>query len=196
MDSELKFFDTAIALTPVTTTGTVIASLNLVAQGTEEDQRIGRSIDVGELAFRYSLSLPLTAASATLPDGDTVRRIVFLDRQTNGAAAAVLDILQTADIHSFLNLSNQGRFTILIDEVMDMVALSTAITPGGNFNSPSVHKEIVWATDIDAVVEFNSTTGVIAEIRSNNLGVLFISHDGVAEMDGITRIRYFDFWIK
>lgn len=192
MDVEHLFFDTAIALTPTLSGGSVIPSLNLIPQNTTESGRVGREVVVKSVALRFTLSLPQVVASGTLPDGNTVRVIVFVDHQCNGATAVVLDVLQTANIHSFSNLSNSGRFTILMDEFRDLVALSTAITPGGNFNSPSVHLENIHEFDVEEVLEFSGVDGTIDELRSNNFGVLFISHDGSAEMDRFTRIRYSD----
>lgn len=189
-EGELKFVDTAIGISPVLITGSIVSTLNVIPQGDGESQRLGRSVLLSGVALRYTLSLPEVVASATLPDGDTVRRILYIDHQCNGAAAVPLDVLETASIHSFYNLSNRGRFTILSDEFRDMVALSTAITPGGNFNSPSVHSENVWAFDLDNVIEFDGVDGTIDEMTTNNLGILYISHDGVAETGGFARIRY------
>lgn len=189
---ELKFVDKSITLEPIIVTGALFNTLNLIPQGQTESQRVGRTVLVKRIGLRYTLTLPKVTSSATLPDGDIVRRILFLDRQANGATAQILDILDSLDIHSFYSEANKDRFWIIADTIRDIVAVSTAITPGGNFNSPSVHLENVHYYDLNDVIEFDGADGTIDEITSNNLGLMFISHDGIVGVNGIIRVWYLD----
>ena len=55
-----------------------------------------------------------------------MRVMLYHDKQANGATAAVLDILESADYQSFNNLVNSGRFRILMDRTYAMNYLTLA----------------------------------------------------------------------
>lgn len=186
---ELKAVDTTVSHVPSSTSGTITSSVNVVAQGSGEDERVGRKINIKALHFRYRLTLPLVNASATEPDSDLVRVIFFVDRQTNGTAATVTDVLESADVHSYCNLSNQGRFAIIWDRVDILTAVATTKV-GADYFSPSVHDLESFDQSINVPVEFSGVTGAVSEMTSHNIGVLSISLNGLGNLDGISRIRY------
>lgn len=191
--SEYKYLNTAISATTSTAGSIINDSLNLVEQGTDEDQRVGRSIFVTEVAAKYTITLPTVTASATQPDSDVVRVVVFLDFQANGTTAAVTDVLDSVDIHSFVNLANQERFLVMEDKILDIVALATDYISGAaNYYSPSVHVEDSFSQFTMFGVDFSGTTGVIGEVSSANVGILAISLNGIATIEGIARIRFID----
>ena len=45
---------------------------------------------------------------------------------------------------------------------------------------------------VNIPLEFSGTTGVIGELKVNNIGVLVISAAGAVKMDYVCRIRYSD----
>lgn len=184
--SENKFKDFDTAVTPVATTGDIVLnSICTIAQGTNESERIGRKATITKVLWRYSVKL---ATTATIADSsDIVRVILYVDKQCNGAAAAVTDILDAAQFDSFLKLENSGRFRILMDK-FHTVSAQAGIA--GN-----IGEVIVFRTkfcDVNLPIEYSSTTGAIAEIRSNNIGILAISKSAHCVFDGKLRIRYSD----
>lgn len=184
---ELKNLDTIVGAFTVTAAGVIAnPSLNLVPQGVTDVTRVGRKIRVKSLHMRGSIFLP----SSGQPDegSDVVRMIIYLDKQANKAAPAVLDILETASYQSFNNLNNRGRFLILSDK-------STAIsfTAGEAANSFEVQRTMKFNKKLNIPVEFSGADGLIGEITSNNLGILAISQAGQMQLAYTTRIRYTDF---
>lgn len=189
-DGELKFHDVDLDDAVVSGGGTVTATINIIPQGTTEVERIGRKCNIRKIAWRYSLSLP-AAAGATLVSGDILRMILFIDKQANGATAAVTDVLESAHYQSFNNLSNSGRFRILMDKTYDLN--NTAGAGDGAVNdSPLWEISDSFYKDCNIPIEFSSTTGAITEIRSNNLGVLLISRGGSPKLDSKFRLRFSD----
>ncbi len=186
---ELKFHDVDLDDAVVAATGTVTASVNLIAQGTTESTRIGRKCTIRSIGWRMTIDLPnSTAASAT---ADVVRVIMFVDKQANGATATVTGILESADYQSFNNLANKSRFRTLMDRTYDL----QAATGGGDGTTEDYGKEFVTDTffkKVNIPVEYDSTTGAITEIRSNNIGVLMISLSGLAGFESKIRLRYSD----
>ena len=135
----------------------------------------------------------LAQTSTASEAADIVRIIVYQDKQTNGTAATVTGILETADYRSFNNLANRQRFKVIKD-------MTLPINQGGGSTSGSINygEHIVpfsFFKKCRTPIEFDNsaTTGAITTQRSNNFGVLIISRDGTATYEYTTRIRYEDF---
>ena len=175
---EAKFKDTAKAeTTPATTGGISDSSLVVIPQNTTESGRIGRKVLVTKLFMNGHIHIPTTSNNDET--SDILRMILYLDKQCNGAAATVTDILESADILSYRNLANSNRFTVLADKKW---AISCSVG-SGNGTSDSFaesYKPFKVNKMLKVPIEYDSTTGAITEIRSNNIGVLVITETGVA----------------
>ncbi len=106
---ELKFFDTLKAATTVTETGTILDdSLVHIPQGVTESERVGRKCTLRSIHIKGTfLNSNVTSVNDTK---NGVRIIMYLDKQANGATAAVSDVLEDITevngYNSFRNLSN------------------------------------------------------------------------------------------
>ncbi len=114
---------------------------------------------------------------------------MYLDKQANGAAAAVSDISETATWRTFNNLSNSGRFVILMDKTINMNYCTLGIDGVTNrkmqvFYDDQFHKKV------NIPIEFSGITGGITEIKSNNIGILLFSRQGLVEFNSNVRVRY------
>ena len=186
---ELKFHDLDINDATIAANGTIAqASVNIIAQGVTEVQRVGRKCTIRNINWRFNIRLPEGTASSTT--SDTVRVMVYHDKQTNGAAAAVTDILETDDYQSFNNLSNKSRFRTLMDRTYD---LNTDLSGDGTtVDSPRFNINDSFFKKCNISIEYDSTTGAITEQRSNNIGVLLLSKNGLCTFDSKMRVRYSD----
>ncbi len=188
-DRELKFHDLDIDDVVVAAGGTIAQdSCNLIAQGLTESTRVGRKLNIKSILWRWSIIMA-GATNAGLTT-ETLRVILYLDKQANGATAAVTDILESADYQSFNNLSNKNRFKTLMDRTYSLSA-------GGGTNSGAIQFGEVQEEDMlfmacDIPIEYSLTTGVIAGIRSNNIGVLLLSREGIALFGSKMRLRFAD----
>lgn len=189
---ELKFFDVPLTDAVVATAGTITDSINKIAQGVTEVTRVGRKCTIRSIGFRYKITLSEVDAVATPGPGDSVRIMVYLDKQCNGATAAVLDILETANYLSFRNLANSGRFVILHDVTKDLNFLTLASDNAAVVSSADVSRNYTFYKKCGIPIEFNATTGAITEIRSNNFGLLVISSSGACALDMNFRLRFSD----
>jgi len=190
-NAELKFFDTATSFT-TDITGEVPATgqLCLIPQGVTESTRIGRKAVIKSIQMKGSMLYNPGAAST-----DTVGAVghvyVVLDKQANGAAAAVTDVLTSASMGSaFINLANSERFIILKKFIV-----SFNPGAGASGSASSVKRPYSWYSKYNIPLEFSSTTGAITEIRSNNV-FLLAGIDGAQDdsitVTGAVRIRYSD----
>lgn len=126
-----------------------------------------------------------------------MRLILFVDKQTNGASAVPADILQsTPVIQSFNNLVNKDRFHVLMDRIIEMPVKTMTmtrdpITPfAEEFWSPEQVQQGACFKKIEVPIEYSGPTGGISELRSNNISMLCISTNGIADIFVITRVRF------
>lgn len=190
---ELKFKDTTVAAALSLIVGTIhSSSLVAIPQDGTESGRVGRKVTVKAVHVR-GLSV-LAGTSDNNQADDTIRLMLVLDKQANGAAPSVTDILETASIDSFNNLANKSRFRILKDSKIVMNTYSGGLggttTDSGNRTLP-----FEWhINNLNLPIEYDNsaTTGALATIRSNNLLVLGISSDQTATIRFTARVRYTD----
>lgn len=121
VNSEMKFFDYAPGALTATSSGTV-ALLNGMVQGTDANTRVGNSIMDKYINCKLIVSRN-SAATLTY-----FRYIVFVDKNNQGTAPAVLDVLSLATVSSQKNLDNTDRFWVLADRTiaLDNTGRSTA----------------------------------------------------------------------
>lgn len=185
---EFKFFDTNLAFT-FDSTGEVPATgqLCLIPQGVTQSQRVGRRCKIHSIQLRLHYSYD--AGTTTYPP------ILYLylvqDRQTNGAAAAVTDVLTSATMSiAMINMANSARFRIIKRIVIKM-------TPqAGIFSTPldstAFHD---YYKKCSIPLDFSSTTGAITELKTNNLFLLAggnATTDDLVALSGTCRLRFSD----
>ncbi len=189
---EKKFFDTTLAATNFSTAGTIANnSLVVIPEGDGESARIGRKIVVTNLRMRGMVQLPSRTDSGS---STQYRIIVYVDTQTNGAAATATNILETADFRSWRNLANQERFQILMDKSRVINVQSSTITAADAIATQQVNHVFKYSKKCNLAIMYDNsaTTGAIGTQRSNNIGVLIIAENGIPTIQYIARVRFRD----
>lgn len=189
--NERKFFDTSLNFT-VDTTGEVPATgqLALIPQGTTESSRIGRKACIKSIHIR--------AGAFYIPGADTVGSTVsyiylVLDKQCNGAAAAITDVLTSSNMSlGMVNMANSERFVILKRFI---VPFQAGAGVSGAYGQDRKALEFFHKCSIP--MEWSSTTGAIAEIKSHNLFLLAGNEGGTGTDDSVSivgtcRLRFSD----
>ncbi len=191
--AELKFHDLDIDDAVIAINGSIAEdSCNSIAQGVTESTRIGRKCTVRQINWRFKIELAEVDGGTDPQNNETIRVILYLDKQANGAAATVTAILESDDFQSFNNLANKSRFRTLMDRTYDFN------TPAGAGNgttsdwaSTSMNDSLYKKVNIP--LEFSSTTGAITEMTSNNIGVLLIAKAGnITSFASKMRLRFSD----
>lgn len=183
---EKKYFDTALSFT-LDNTGEVPATgqLVLIPQGDTETTRDGRQCMIESVQIRANMSFqPGASASAS-----TVATLMLVqDTQTNGAAAAVTDVMTSANLWSALiYMPNSNRFKVL-------KRWDCEFQPGAGvtaaYNSVNHHLEYYSKQKIP--LEFSAGTGALTELKSNNLFLLAgaVGSDDLVQVDGNCRVRF------
>ncbi len=186
---ELKFHDLDVNDIAVAAGANIVApSCNLIAQNVTETGRDGRKCTVKNIGWKFQLKLNIFAGT-TLDYGDTIRVILYLDKQCNGATAVNTDILETADFQSFNNLANKSRFKTLMDRTYDINMMAAAGDGAVNDSAPVVINDSFYKK-CNIPLEFDGATGAITELRSNNIGVMICGEIGVAGFQSKMRLRF------
>jgi len=210
--SEYKFLDTnigtgeiggpiAVPLGPVA----LIQPLNLLKLGTGSTNRIGSKVQMRSvywsLMFGYNaedVDPTVDIANVNCP----CRMMIVYDKQTNGAAFAISDLLTTfsgvdnltprvIDTNSPNNLNNRDRFVVLADKRFIMQS-----------NGPSA-RHIKKYKKLNTPVTYKSgnSTGVIGEITTGGLFLVLYRDTELADKNdpiqkitctGDIRIRFQD----
>ncbi len=189
---EYKFHDVTISDAILANNWTILNSGTLltIAAGTGESQRVGRKISIRKIGFRYTIALLLGTSSTST--SSSVRVMVYLDKQTNKLTAALGDIVEDDTFYTFNNLSNKGRFVILMDRTHDIS--STAGAGDGTTNDFGENiKAFTFFKECNIPIEYNSTAGALSEMTSNNIAIMvFSSENAIARIDGNFRFRFSD----
>lgn len=191
--SELKFLDTTLNTTAITTAGVIINNtINNIVEGSDFNERIGRKVNITSIHFRGAY---LEEAQTTLANmSNNVRIIIYLDQQCNAAAATVTDVLASADEKSFNNLNNSERFKILKDWFFTINHTAQSVLTGPVYSTHRVQKTLIWNKKCDIPLKFNATNGgTVADLTSNNIGILGIAQSANGgSLDVGVRIRFRD----
>lgn len=186
--SENKFFDTALSFN-FDNTGEVPATgqLSLIPQGVTESTRVGRKAVVKSIHIRGN-AIYIPAASTI--GADLCYLYVVLNKQCNGAAAGVTDVLTSNNMNAgMINLANSERFVILKRFVLDFESSAGVSTA---YSADTMQVE--WYHKCNIPLEFSSTTGAITELKSNNIFLLAGAgvEDDKTSFAGTCRLRFSD----
>ncbi len=185
---------------PTVLTGTATGTFITLVQGTGEDERIGRKYIIKSFWWKIALESttagPSTDFAVIQKDASDVYRIIlYVDKQTNAAAAAGVDLLEGSATDSYLafrELVNKGRFVVLKDITRVLTSTVQATHTGSTFSYTTPRKKsfltIYWRGNIP--IEANSTTAAITNLRTNNICAMIMSENGNIKMESRYRIRY------
>lgn len=192
--TERKFFDNSIAastLMPAATATWAFSLLNGIAQGTDANQRVGRTVEWASLFMRISVSV--TATTAGLPD--KYRVVLVYDKQNNASAAlpAPTDVFTDNAIQGLQNLDNRSRFIILLDKYFYLGPATTA-----NGGVPTVQDKVYFLRKNIKQLRsvYNGAGATIGTINTGSIFVGVCGHGGLITTppSGVfkVRLRYTD----
>jgi len=183
---ETKYFDTGNTDTGDATAGN-INLLCTVPQDATETGRVGRKINVKTINIRAYFTLDSQGTNP--PTGAIVRWMIVLDKQTNGATFAMSDLLSQVVPNGFRNLDNVDRFVVLKDK---SITLNCMTMNGTTSSAINYSRQVRFTKKCNIPIEYSGTTGVIGQVRSNNIYFVYISSDIASNAIWKGRIRYTD----
>jgi len=180
--SETHYVDVVSGVTtptPISSTATFVC-LNGTLEGSGAYNRIGRRINLRSLYLngRFGPEASITAARAA---PTYIRAMVVYDLATNGSTPTLANLLQSETnagassntVFSGNNMSNRGRFQILMDERFVMPTITSAVVPLSDQNM-LVQRYIQLR---DKVTEYKASTGADTDITIGGLYLVLLSDD-------------------
>lgn len=170
--------------------------LSLIPQGVGPSQRVGYKVCWKSLLFRMTLVLVQREAQPISVAGisNTVRIILYMDKQTNGAPASVADVLESTTVRSPMRIENSHRFRVIKDWLIDINRTSlTQDATGTNFSTTQLRKSFKLYKKLNVPQQYDGSTGLIATVRDYSLGVIVIPSPGEQiNFHWYSRLRYTD----
>ncbi|AXH75673.1 MAG: coat protein [Cressdnaviricota sp.] len=191
---EKKYWDTGINLSAIAAVGQCLSSINLIPQDTSKNGRIGNKCTAVNINVHGVLILPAAVSGVTLV-GTRVRIILYVDKQCNGVTAQPADLIKDSPtggtfVNSFRNMDNVDRFIVLKDKTFTMNYLTAGTATEA---AASVLREYKFNKKCSIPLDYSATTGALTEIRSNNIGMMFISDtNNQVSFQQISRVKFSD----
>jgi len=120
--------------------------------------------------------------------------MIVEDMQANGQLAAITDILQSANVHSFMNMNNRERFKVHWDQVYAFGIFNATATQA-LVSSPTCYT-YEYYKKVNIPMVFEGTANTIGSISA---GALLLVHIGAADAGtndliapAICRCRFID----
>lgn len=208
---EYKWFDVNANAAIPYGVATAFQSTALVAQGAGPNQRIGRAITIRSIDVKINLNTywqpggPGVPIGGQQPQAVSYRVDLILDKQANGALPLAGDIYDTTiptvdACNKFPNLYNSDRFVWLKRWEGDMNPPSFASNPAVALaNIVSIDRTLKVSKKCNIRMEFSGATGATAEIRSNNIFLVYsaaVANTGTNQVTSVqsadSRIRFTD----
>lgn len=163
---------------------TATNALAFVPRGTGPSDRIGRKIYIHEIYYRFDIQNILVS------EDNKISVAIVQDRQCNGAAPSALDVMDTNNFQSFLNMENSNRFKILYRKNVLLAARSA----NNNGSYRSVEGRLRFKQPI--LINFDEAdpgTGV-GNLQSNNIFLMLYNGSTTtnASVRSNIRLRYTD----
>jgi len=176
----LKFIDFTVAGQGTIAVPAVIKDITVIPQGVGQSERIGRKIVFKKIEIRGLLTVSASS--------DPVRFVLIQDKQTNGAAFTVAEVMDND--YSYLPLNfrereNKERFKLLWDRT---VIANAAIT--GVNHIYKVFKTI--KCNIPVVYDATASTGAVATQRINSVRLVTGGFQTTGVIDMVIRVWYTD----
>jgi len=167
---------------PIVLVGGQILLFNALERGTDYDTRLGRQITMKNLQMTLNFEGNEAYIAASGPQN--VRCLLIYDKQCNGVAPTLLNVLVTATAFSLRNLNYRNRFRVIMDKVYNIDGVSRLeFTKKYYINLRS------------RITTYNEgDDGDVGDISTGSLYMLFISD---CAADGPTvryhaRLKFFD----
>lgn len=190
---EKKFFDGEKTLVTVAQdAGTLLnESLNLIQEGTEPFDRIGRKCTITNILIRGNALLNATTAAGDAHD--SVRIILVLDRQANGTALTNMNSILTNGgaehgTFQFNDLNFVRRFKILWDKTITMNVSGAGLSATDSWSA--THRDFHYYKKVKISLFFDLAAAAMANVESNNLVMLAVSTHGLAAIRYSWRLRF------
>ena len=175
---EIKTFDTVVTHIGNSTDWSYVlqSSLALIRLGAGSQQRNGRQLRLMGIDVRFIIN----TGNVTAPTlGQPYSLHMIQDKQANGSTPSINQIYTSANRYSLPDTKYLQRFKWLhsVERTLGCTTANTMVT----FNFPC-----------NILISYDADTGLIGDIESNNILMLFSTDSPTNTLTGIVRYNYVD----
>ncbi len=208
---ERKFFDTHRTVNSLSTSWAAISPstpasilcISAPAQGTEENEHLGRTFFINSIFVRATVRMSAVDLGAIRDDVDW-RVLLVWDMQTNGTVITAADVIDETgavdDVIAYRNLQNSSRFIVLGDTGRRVFKTPNIATGNAaTFNQPETRFQFSFNKTFTKPIKVRTdgVTAVVGSITDNSFALIGIT--SVSSSVGIsyeTRMRFSEQSIK
>lgn len=187
---ELKYFDINIPATNVVNTGVLFNPCPLIVQGNTQVTRVGDQITPTSFQFKLDLN-----SVATTTVANTIRIILFWDRQANGVVATLSDALNFGLLDNTVvtNLVYCPRNYLCIDKYHVIYDKTFILNPQTGVAAAylPVRKHVQHVQRLSRTVKYVTDTGTITDMASNNFYMAVIGDVAAQIPNMIGGLRFY-----
>ncbi len=121
-----------------------VSTISSIAQGLDYNNRVGDSIKLQRIEFRFRALMGTTGTKTTL------RVMLVRDLDGYGTKPGVSDILESVDVLSPKKYLNADRFSVLVDETLSLSSVSNTNTADSFVLPHEGHIKYLGTTAADA----------------------------------------------
>lgn len=190
---EQKVLDVEIDGAPVNSGGGIVL-LNGCVRGSDIFNRIGRKVVFTSILLR----LQSYNQALNNPLGNAIRTVVFYDRQTNGVAPVLQNILSSNNGLAAVptpqtpyNLNARNRFIIIYDKYWGTHAASYSAGQVSGGDPQTITHMFHKRLNLETI--YSGNTGLVGDIQTGGIFVLIIADGSNTQLiDFHIRLRFVD----
>ena len=169
--------------------GATLGSLNLIAVGAGPSQRIGRKITVRNILANIGFNM-------AAHQSDFCRVSIILDKQCNGSEPTAAELFEGTNLFQFSNPTNNKRFQTLYQKTFAMNFTATGITASNAvppvvqaYHNGQTKKVLQVKLKTNITIDYSTAVGTadIADVRTNNIILVFQGAESKVQVTGFTR---------
>lgn len=176
INPEVKYVDNGSAVTPVTNTGTVLATYTTMAQGLGDQARNGNTVKGKSISGKMHIVKSSSVVTSA------IRFLWVLDKECDGALPTLSQILDSVDLTSGLNKDYSKRYAILKDKVF-------TLNDGGG---QSRFTKFYFPTDFH--VHFDGTSAAITDAKENQVFLFALSDQLLSTAVNVQHFGRFNYY--
>lgn len=174
------------------------APLSLIAQGTGDSNRIGRSVWVHSIHMKM---LIVGVATSNTTEGEIPLRFkMVLDKEPCNADPTLNTVVtDTGNINSMRNLYYSRRYTVLLDKKMVLRPTSVWDSSANHVDTVNSHRwlDLSYKFKTPLRIEFSGTASTVADLSDKNIFFTIQALNptpavNIDASDSICRIRFTD----
>lgn len=153
----------------MSSSGVVYDMTSNIQRGTDAYSRLGDKINAKSMTIRG-----LIYQSSDIFYPGSYRFIIFVDKNSNGTAPTISDLLTSSTFDADINIQNRSRFVIL-KEVINTLDIPVTLWNGTDYKAFGQGRAFKWYLPLDFQIGFKGNSGTSSDNQQNSIYMAVIT---------------------